>query len=230
MSGDMNRRPYWSERAGHRLKPGLSPKQVRSLFASLVAELETRGCLQESFGYECVDEGAVPGTLGPAVNERLLLLLGWDNVWPITASKVAAWSDDELFDVIEFLHDHVSEGDENAGRFHSFANCGWHYYAFNTEPAQFDYRIRVNEILEHLGDGFQLNDSGEIMSLAPEGLEPLLDASLPGVSNDDVDHVAAAIHKFRSRASTPTQRRDAVRDLADVLEGMRRQVREQMFS
>ncbi|HEY2673084.1 MAG TPA: hypothetical protein VGJ07_22340, partial [Rugosimonospora sp.] len=33
------------------------------------------------------------------------------------------------------------------------------------------------------------------------------------------------IHKFRRRGATPTDRRDAVRDLADVLEHMRPQVK-----
>jgi len=55
-------RAYWSERNGRRPAPGLTPAQLRRLFASLVVECENRSELQEHFGYECVDEGHVPGS------------------------------------------------------------------------------------------------------------------------------------------------------------------------
>ena len=57
-----------------------------------------------------------------------------------------------------------------------------------------------------------------------------MSATLPGLADVNTDHVTAAIHKFRSRSSTPTQRRDAVRDLADVLESIRADVKEQMLN
>jgi len=225
------RRAYWSERTGQRPQnSSLSPEQVRKLFASLASEFAMQGHLQETFGYECVDAGHVPGSLGPAVNERLLLILGYADLWPFIESKVEAWCDDEFFDVIEFLYDHVSEGNKDSGQYHSYSDCGWHFHHFAREPARIAYRDRVNELLARLDGGYELNEAGEIFHAAPDGLDPLLSATMPGLAATDTDHVTAAIHKFRSRSSTPTQRRDAVRDLADVLESIRADVKEQMFN
>lgn len=225
------RRPYWSERTGGRSRnASLTPQQVRKLFASLLTEFEVKGNLQEAFGYDCVDAGYVPGALGAALNERLLLILGYNDLWPVTEEKAEEWSDDEFFDVIEFIYDHVSVGDRDRGQYHSYSDCGWHFRYFDADLAQTEYRSRINELLSRLDGGYEMTEAGEILHAAPEGLNPLLEVSLPGLSITDTDHVAAAIHKFRSRSSTPTQRRDSVRDLADVLESIRADVKEQMFS
>lgn len=104
-------RPYWSARHGK--GPTVTPltrEQVTTLFVSLIDELERKGSFQEAFGYECIDEGRVPGAFGPAISDRILMSLGHEDVWPPTATRVRVWSDDQLFDVVEFLFDHVSTG------------------------------------------------------------------------------------------------------------------------
>lgn len=224
-------RTYWSERSGTRSRPiVLLPEQVRRLFASLLSEFEARGYLQEAFGYECVDEGFVSGSLGPAPNDRALLILGYEDLWPVTEETAEAWQDDEFFDVVEFLYDHISQGDESTGQYHSFSNCGWHFDHFDPEPARREYRMRVNELLSRLEGGYELSEAGEVVHKAPSGLDTLLSASLPGLAPNNQDHVTSAIHKFRARSSSATQRRDAVRDLADVLESIRADVKAEMFS
>ena len=40
---------------------------------------------------------------------------------------------DDLFDVIEFLYDHVSKPIETDGVYHSWGQCGWHYSKFERE-------------------------------------------------------------------------------------------------
>lgn len=224
-------RVYWSERSGRgpARKP-LTSAQIRTLYASFLLELEAKGNLQETFGFECVDEGLIPGTLGPAIAERLLVLLGYSDIWPIRPATADDWSDDQLFDVMEFMYDHVSEGNRDSGRYHSFSDCGWHFYHFDSESAQEEYRSRVNELLARVEGGLQMTDAGEIIRSAPDGLATLLDARFPALDQNDLDHVSAAIHKFQSRRSTHTQRRDAVRDLADVLESMRADVKSHMFT
>ncbi|MDP5226544.1 MULTISPECIES: hypothetical protein [Arthrobacter] len=185
---------------------------------------------QQAFGYDCVDEGFVQGTLGPRASDRISIVLGYDDVWPFNESRIASWSDDQLFDVIEFLYDHVSKGDRIGGYLHTFNDCGWHYRKFDAEQGRSEYRGRVNEILSRVEDGFELTAGGQIMRLAPEGLEPLLLEDARNLGESNQDHVRSAIHKFRSRASSSTQRRDAVRDLADVLENIRPDVKEYLFS
>ena len=58
--------------------------------------------------------------------------------------------------------------------------------------------------------------------MADEGLQPLLDAKLPEYDPKNVEeHVQAAIHKFRRHRSSLEDRKDAIRDLAGVLEFLR---------
>lgn len=223
------RRAYWSERTGKRPKNAqLSDDVFRSLLASLMSDLEEANLFQEAFGLDCVDAGYQPGTLGSRINDRLMLELGHDDSWPLTADRLATWDDDRVFDMIEFLYDHVSAGDTESGSYHSWSDCGWHFNHFSKEPAQAELRVRVNELLARYGGGYELDERGEVVRKAPDGLAPLTDARLPGLSLMDADHVDAAIHKFRARSSTHTDRRDAVRDLADVLESIRADLKEHM--
>lgn len=222
-------RRYWSERNGRDVAVSLTGAQVRRLFASLVRETGDRDELQEHFGYECVDDGWVPGTLGVAVPERLLMILGRDAVWPVE-EHAAEWDDDTLFDMVEFMHDHVSTGDPATGRFHDFSGCGWHHKTFKDEPARSTYRRAVNDMLRKLPPGYELTTDGEVVRKAPDGLAPLLAAAPRLLGPADRNHVEAAIAKYRARSSSGTDRRDAVRDLADVLEHLRSNVKEHMPS
>ena len=87
-----------------------------------------------------------------------------------------------------------------------------------------------HELLPRYNGGYELDQHGQIVRKAPDGLDPLLNARRPDLTPGDADHVANAIQKFRSRSATRTDRRDAVRDLADVLESIRADVKEHMFS
>ena len=224
------RRAYWSERTGKRPKAAaLSADVFRALLLPLMHEFEDAGLFQEALGYDCVDAGWVPGSLGPRINDRLMFLLGHKDSWPLDTLEV--WDDDQVFDMIEFLYDHVSAGVSTDGsEFHNYNDCGWHYSRFTKAPAQSEFQERVNELLARYDGGYELDQQGQIVRKAPDGIAPLIDARLPGLATGDADHVANAIHKFRSRSATRTDRRDAVRDLADVLESIRGDVSSHMFS
>lgn len=223
----VSNRPYWSQRQGIVEVVNFLPEQVRRSFASVVQVCQEAGELQEAFGYECVDEGFVTGTLGTVITDRLLITLGREDVWPV-AKYASGWDDDTLFDMIEFLYDHVSTGDEATSRFHSFSNCGMHYTKFKRNPARAQYRVRVNEILQRMPPGYELTEQGEIIRAVPDGVAPLLDSAPRLLEETQRSHVEAAIAKYRARASSVTDRRDAVRDLADVLENLRSDVKANM--
>jgi hypothetical protein len=63
----------------------------------------------------------------------------------------------------------------------------------------------------------------EIVESAPPGLEDLLEPKLLGASKALQMRVRGAIAKYRRRHSDRTDRRDAVRDLGDVLEPLRKE-------
>jgi hypothetical protein len=207
----------------------MSPEQARRAFIAVLTDCGSRDELQEALGYDCVDSGTEPGVLGSAVPEYLFIELGRDNLWPV-GDFAGDWDDDTLFDMMEFWFDHVSTGDPEAGRHHTFDDCGWHYSGFTAEPARSRYRNQINKILARIEPGYELTDEGEIVRATPDGVTPLLKTASRLVPGDQRAHVEAAVTKYRARSSTTTDRRDAVRDLADVLENLRSQVHSTMPS
>lgn len=226
----LNRKSYWSERQGRRPSEFLPPIVTRPLFVSLIDEFTANNLFQENFGYECVDSGFIPGKLGRHLPERLHLMLGRDNLWPITESNVLLWDDDTLFDMLELLFDYVSEGDITTGQLHSFSNCGWHFQHFVAAPAQAEFRKRIDELLLWIEPGFELKQNGIVRRLPVAGMSRLIINATLELDNRDTLDVNEAIEKYLSRSSLKTQRRDAVNQLAGVLERMRGEIKENMFS
>ena len=225
----MRKRAYYSIRTG-RHKDGVRFDLVmlQRLLRDLYLSFLERCYFQEAFGYDCVDEGQVAGSLGTDIEAQIFLSLRKSDLWPIQ-DKITSYSEDDCFDTIEFLRDNVSKPVD--GRYHSFSNCGWHYYTFNQQEGREEFREAVNAILRDYESGWELSEDGEILALADEGLEPLLEANLPNYDPSNVERrVEAAIRKFRRHGSTVEDRRDAVRDLADILEFLRPKAAEHLLT
>ena len=63
----MRKKPYYSVRTGKNpLAKSFDLETLRELFKNLFIHFEDSGYFQEAFGYDCVDAGFVPGTLGQA--------------------------------------------------------------------------------------------------------------------------------------------------------------------
>lgn len=174
---------------------------------------------QEAFGYICVDAGYVPGTLGADIEAQMLRGLRKPDLWPIR-DQCVNYSEEDVFDVVEFLYDLVSKPID--GHYHNWNDCGWHYEIFDKDLGRQAYRTEMNAILCDYKDGYELSTDGEILALPEKGLENLLQANLPVYDPENVEmRVNNAILKFRRHRSSIEDRRDAVRDLADVLEFLR---------
>jgi len=217
-------RRYYSLRTGKNPKGAeVDLKTVKALFKSAYVQWEDAGYFQEHFGYCCVDEGDVPGKLGADVAAEILFHLRKENIWPFLAN-VEDYAEDDLFDVIEFFHDHISKPLD--GYYHSYAGCGHHYHTFDAATGRREFRLRVNRLLESYKTGFEISDAGEILELAQPGTAQLLAADIPTDDKDVASRVESAISKFRRYRSTLTERRDAIRDLVDVLEYLRPQIKD----
>lgn len=67
-----------------------------------------------------------------------------------------------------------------------------------------------------------MSANGEILALSEKGLENLLQANFPSRDPENIENrVNNAVLKFRRYRSSIDDRRDAIRDLADVLEFLR---------
>jgi len=216
----MREKPYYSIRTGKNpLSGSIDFPMLIKLFKTLYVRFDDEGYFQEDLGFYCVDAGFVSGTLGHDIEGVLLLELRKNNLHPIR-SEIDNYSEDDLFDIIEFLYDHCSKPITRT--YHNWSECGWHCETFDREPGRAEYREKVNRILKIYREGYELSSNGEILVLAENGLEGLLEAPLPSVDPENIEaRIDAARQKFRRYRSSLDERRDAVRDLADVLEFLR---------
>jgi hypothetical protein len=243
-------RRYFSERHGRGPKATpLSFDQLRRLVVNVLDDFVERGYFQEAFGYECVDAGQVDGTLGRDPAAYFMRTIMRENVWPFREPPPSGgyfvpageepefppdnwelWDEDTMFDVIEVMHDLVSTPVK--GTYHSYSDCGWHYETFNRTAGQEEFRSEMNKVLR-LGDpAYEMDGLGQIIESAPEEFRMLLGAPVPPGTEHNLitSKIDAAVTRFRTRGASIDDRRHAVRDLADVLEALRPDIKESMLS
>ena len=216
----MREKPYYSIRTGKNpLSGGVNLDMLLKLFRPIYILFEKEGYFQQDLGFYCTDSGFSPGILGYDLEGTLVLELRKSNLCPIE-SKLSSYSEEDIFDIIEFLYTHCSKP---VSRYHhDWNDCGWHCETFEQAPGQLEYREKINRILKIYEQGYELSSNGEILALPDNGLEALLEASLPSTDPDNIEaRIEAARIKFRRHRSTLDERRDAIRDLADVLEFLR---------
>jgi hypothetical protein len=103
----MAKRQYYSTRSGNApLAEGLDLVNVLKLFLNMYRDWNYKGYFQDSFGIECQDSGHIPGRLGSDIEGAMLLAIRKPNLWPIYGN-VPKYSEDDFFDVVEFLYDHI---------------------------------------------------------------------------------------------------------------------------
>jgi hypothetical protein len=208
------------------------------MVVEVLDDLRERGYFQEALGIECVD-GDKKGGLPISPNRYFKKATGREGVWPywesveigfgIWQAPWEEWDEDAMFDVVEALHDLASKG--VMGDYHGYADCGMHYHLFDREEGRADFRRELNEVLE-LGDPpYRLDGHGQAVEVGAPEFEQLLEAPLPeGTEADAVAaKVDAAVGAFSARGATLDDRRHAVRDLADVLEAIRGDLKENML-
>lgn len=222
----MIKRNYYSVRTGK-----ITPDQevnfevLKKIFLVTYNKLNVDGYFQKYFGIDCQD-GYISGEFGEEIDAIMYVNLRKENLYPIW-KNIPNYTEDDLFDVIEFLHDHCSKGLN--GHYHNWNNCGYHYEEFNDIEGQKHYRELLNPILREYKDGFEISESGEILILSDNGLSNLFVADIPTNDKENIaDKINSAILKFRRYKSTLDDRREAIRELADVLEFIRPAIKEHL--
>jgi hypothetical protein len=143
--------------------------------------------------------------------------------FPITKWDFYDITEDHIFDVLEFLYDHVSKPEEYGM---VTSDTGYNYYdygSYDDAAGQTEFREEANRFLCDFKTGFELTADGMILALGTEGLEHILEADIEPYDEINVDgKVRDAIQKWRNRNLNMTERRQAIRELADVFEWLRK--------
>lgn len=218
-----NDRPYYSQRNGSIENSRYNLETFRELFGKVFHKLQNEGYFQKYLGTNCTN-GYFEGLLGADVELELLLKLGKRSLWPVWQYE-KYYSEEDIFDLIEFLYDHSAKGLE--GDYHSWNDCGIHYKSFHDAAGRDYVRTTINRILKSYGDGFELSENGEVLKVADDAFKTLLEAP---VVAEDIENINArlqrAIVKFRKAKSTAEDRKDALRELADILEFLKSDVQQ----
>jgi hypothetical protein len=226
-------RDYYNRRIGQNgVPPRLTLEEVAGQIDAAYETLVANDYLQRSFGYCCVDAGPVPGLHGTDLRMELYLRTGI-RISGSISEGIANADEVTLFTLIEFIYDHVAKPCAGEGHYHSFGGCGLHLNAhrdrFDEAPARQDWRDKVNAILKFYDDGYELSVNGEIVRLASRGMDRLIaTAPSPTAEVSNAAKLANAVHTFQLGRSTREQRKQAVRELADILEFHRPAVKEHL--
>jgi len=214
----MAEREFYGVRKGHIPRDQiLSFENLKKAFLLLYKELEGGGYFQKYFGKQCPD-GDTVGQLGDDLNTAIYLKTGSFNLWPIY-EKLEFVNEIEFYTLVEFLHDCCS--DPTDVYFHDFFGCGLHVRKSDDIKGRTKYRDKMNPLLKRYKK-LELSETGEILNSIEAGFEPLFNATIPSEDDQNVgSRINSAILKFRRASSTTDDRRDALRDLADVLEFMK---------
>lgn len=206
---------FYSIRTGiNKNTKGLSLAQLKSCFSKVYQELCKEGFFDESFGWSCVDLGEQSGKIFD-IKMEILLAIRKEELWPIEW-KLSNYSEDDFFDIIEFLHIHISKPID--GSYHSYNDCGMHWETFNKKEGQAIFREKINPLLNQYENPFELSVNGMLLEKPEAGFEKIFEADIPSQDENIIARINSATLLFRRHGSTQDNRRQAVRDLADVLE------------
>ena len=143
--------------------------------------------------------------------------------FPITKWKDTEITESRVFDVIEFLHDHVAKPGEMAN---FTTDSGWNYSdydGYDEKVGRDEFRAQANQFLTQYGEGFELSKQGEILRIGKDGVSHIFDAGIIPYDDANVDSkVRLAIQKWRSRSASLDDKKSAILELADVFEWLKK--------
>ena len=218
---------YFSTRTGkNKNAKGFPLKETVKLFIRVYDQLRIDGYFDQAFGFTCVDAGEVDGSLRD-IDLAILLEIRKENLWPLHV-YFESYAEDDFFDVLEFLFQHVSKPIE--GTHHSWGDCGMHWETFNKIEGQKEFRDKVNDVLKYYEKPFELSSTGEVLNRPEVGFEAIFEADIPSNDANIIQRINSAVLRYRRHGASIDDRRQSVRDLVDVLEYLRPKVKEFLTS
>jgi hypothetical protein len=143
--------------------------------------------------------------------------------FPIAKWEGRQVTEDNIFDTIEFLFDYISKPGELVDM---TTDSGWNYSdytSYDEEAGEAEFRQKVNSFLGDYKGGFELSSEGFILAQGHGSLSHILDADIIPYDEEHVDSkVRHAIRKWRNRQLSSTEQKEAIREMADVFEWLKK--------
>ena len=94
---------------------------------------------------------------------------------------------------------------------------------YEEDAGKEEFRDRANIFLADYKTGFELTKDGTILALGTDGLQHILDAEIIPFDEKNVDSkVRNAIAKWRNRHLSLSDKKEAIRELADIFEWLKK--------
>jgi hypothetical protein len=143
--------------------------------------------------------------------------------FPINSWSAEEITEDHIFDMIEFLFDRASKPSDWREKYTSDGEIYYDYDTYDRDEGRAEFRAHANEILSDYKAGFELTEDGKILALGDRGLRQILNADIEPYDEENVDSkVRSAIQKWRSRDLSLNAKKEAIRELADVFEWLKK--------
>jgi hypothetical protein len=143
--------------------------------------------------------------------------------FPITKWEEGQITEDHVFDTLEFLYDHVAKPGEWT---RMTTDTGYNYDdydGYDEDSGREEFRQKTNAFLCDYRSGYELTKDGIVLAAGTEGLQHILDAEIVPYDEANVDsRVRNAILKWRNRHLTLSVKKEAIRELADVFEWLKK--------
>lgn len=143
--------------------------------------------------------------------------------FPIEGWGVYIVTIDQLFDTIEFLFDYISKP---YGWELKETETNYTYYdheGYLKSEGQDTYRDYINMFLNDFEDGFELNNTGEIITIGKMGVDILFNANIIEYDLENIDkRIQRATEQWRKRSLSLEERKSIIKDLADVFEWLKK--------
>jgi hypothetical protein len=161
-------------------------------------------------------------TLPDAIKYEAAIALNFE-LFPIAEWPQQTITEDHIFDAIEFLYDHVSKPGKLVWMSEDSGYNYQDYGDYDDQAGQEEFRNKANTFLADYKTGFELTQDGIVLALGTGGLQHILDAEIIPYDEANVDSkVRNAIAKWRNRHLSISDKKEAIRELADVFEWLKK--------
>lgn len=143
--------------------------------------------------------------------------------FPITKWEESQITEDHVFDTLEFLYDHVSKPGE---WIQMTSDSGYNYAdydGYDDDMGKEEFQQKANSFLCDYRTGYELTKNGIVLAAGTDGLQHIINAEIIPYDEANVDsRVRHAILKWRNRNLALSEKKEAIRELADVFEWLKK--------